>query len=125
MVFDHVEILLDDGKIVNVGRASWENYAYTYDEDEDRYKYKIVGSYSQIPLILAWAITIHKAQGLTISKMTLSKGPKSMFANGQLYVALSRCRSLDDLKLNEPITKEDIFIQKESLEEYQRLTGWH
>lgn len=107
--------------MVNVGRATWENYAYAYDDEEDKYKYKIVGTYSQIPVILAWAITIHKAQGLTISKMTLSKGPKPMFANGQLYVVLSRCRSLDDLKLNEPIAKKDVFIQKESLEEYAKL----
>lgn len=112
---------LDNDTIVNVGRATWENYAYAYDDEEDKYKYKIVGIYSQIPVILAWVITIHKAQGLTISKMTLSKGPKPMFANGQLYVALSLCRSLDDLKLNEPIAKKDVFIQKESLEEYAKL----
>jgi ATP-dependent DNA helicase PIF1 len=69
----------------------------------------VIGKFKQFPIKLAWAITIHKSQGLTFDKMILEMGGGA-FAHGQLYVALSRCRSFEGLILREPIRYKDIII---------------
>lgn len=109
-----------DGRIVDVGRATWTNYRY----DWDRKKRKIVriptGTYQQFPVIPGWAITIHQSQGKTIEKVHVDLG-RGSFESGQTYVALSRCRSLAGLSIARPLVEEDILIDLESKHFYDHL----
>lgn len=88
---------LDDGTEVQVRPMEWENSRYDVDEETNTVVTEVEGTFSQIPLRLAWAITIHKSQGLTFDKAVIDAG--RAFAPGQVYVALSRCRSLDGIVL--------------------------
>ncbi len=116
-----VEVLLDhDGEIVEVEKAKWETYRYEFDEDEERHIPVATGSYQQLPLTPAWAITIHKSQGKTLSSVRVDLG-RSAFAPGQVYVALSRCRQLDDLSLSRPIAKKDVFCDRRVISFYESL----
>ena len=91
-------------------RETWENINYSINDDTKEIKEDITGSFSQIPLRLAWAITIHKSQGLTFEKAIIDA--EASFAHGQTYVALSRCTSLDGLVLKTPITSNAIINDK-------------
>ena len=86
-----------DGEGIWAGYEIWENIKYEINEDTLEISEKVVGRFSQIPLKLAWAITIHKSQGLTFEKLIVDAG--SAFAFGQVYVALSRCKTLEGLVL--------------------------
>lgn len=97
---------LDDGRTVKVGRERWENTKYYLDSETKEISEEIVGSFEQYPLKTAWAITVHKSQGLTFSKAILDI--QYSFAHGQAYVALSRCKSLEGLVLSSPISRSAI-----------------
>lgn len=93
-----------EGEEIRVAPEKWENMRYTIDPETKEIKETSEGSFSQLPLKLAWAITIHKSQGLTFDKVVVDAG--RAFAHGQVYVALSRCRSLEGLVLRSPLTQD-------------------
>ena len=103
----HIEVLCpgDEHSIV-VEKQTWENTTYKINEATKEIEPTVQGTFSQYPLRLAWAITIHKSQGLTFERAIIDAG--SSFASGQVYVALSRCKTLEGLVLASPITAEAI-----------------
>ena len=98
---------------VRVDRAKWINFRYGWNRKTESMEKQEIGSYRQYPLILAWAITIHKSQGKTIEKVHLDLG-RGSFAFGQTYVALSRCRDLEGLSLTRPLTRSDVKVDGDS-----------
>ncbi len=103
-----VRVLFDaEREAVTVEPATWESVRY--DLEGDQLTTSIVGSYKQLPLTLAWAITIHKSQGLTLDDVRIDLG-RGAFASGQSYVALSRCRTLEGLSLARPLTPRDLML---------------
>jgi len=100
----------DDAPII-VGFEKWDNIKYEIDEETKVISEKVIGSFSQVPFKLAWAITIHKSQGLTFEKVIIDAG--SAFAFGQVYVALSRCKTLEGMVLRSLITSRSLPNDKE------------
>ncbi|MDY0103708.1 MAG: DEAD/DEAH box helicase [Lentimicrobium sp.] len=99
-------VALPEGDIIEVAREEWENIRYTWDNGERKVVEEIIGSFVQYPLKLAWAITVHKSQGLTFDKIIADL--EEAFAPGQVYVALSRCTSFAGLLLKTPLNARSI-----------------
>ena len=96
-----------EGESIAVSPVEWENSQYVLDEDSGDIVQTVVGKFRQLPLRIAWAITIHKSQGLTFDKVIIDAA--SAFAFGQVYVALSRCRSLEGISLDSPVRLSTIY----------------
>lgn len=112
----------EDGlrKIRTAERVDWEILKYDFDPQSKQIFSEPVGVFTQFPLRLAWAVTIHKSQGKTFDKVMIDLG-QGAFAHGQLYVALSRCRSLEGIVLKSPVRPRDVIVDKRIVEFMERL----
>lgn len=102
----------EDGESLQVQREMWENIRYHFNEQEQKIEEEQIGTFVQFPIKLAWAITVHKSQGLTFKNVIIDF-TGGVFAGGQTYVALSRCTRLEGITLREPIKRKDIFVKSE------------
>ena len=104
-----VYVALENGEEMAVEREVWENMQYTYNEKEKKVEEKVLGTFSQIPIKPAWALTVHRSQGLTFNKVVIDFAGGA-FTGGQTYVALSRCTSLEGITLLKPLSERDIIV---------------
>lgn len=107
---DYIEVELENGDIHILEHEKWENVRYTFDEKEKTIKETVLGIFMQYPIKPAWALTIHKSQGLTFNNIIIDFRGGGAFTGGQTYVALSRCTDLDGVILRQPLTAKDIFV---------------
>lgn len=107
-----LHIRTEAGAEHDVERVIWSNMRYTFNEVEKKIEEEELGTFTQFPVRLAWAITVHKSQGLTFNHVNIDF-TGGAFAGGQTYVALSRCRSLEGITLKEPLRQRDIFVRSE------------
>lgn len=114
---DSIKVKIDNDVIIDVKPFDWENIKYSVDDVSKEIKEEVIGSYSQYPLKLAWAITIHKSQGLTFDKAIIDV--KNVFTSGQSYVAFSRLRNLEGLILSSPFSS-NIIKHNETIVDYEK-----
>lgn len=107
--------LAESGTIINVEPMEWQNIRYQFDEESKEISSKQIGRFKQYPLKAAWAITVHKSQGLTFDKAIIDV--HAAFSPGQAYVALSRCRTLDGLVLSSPVSAS-VFMRDNAVDAY-------
>lgn len=107
-----IYVRTENGQDVMVEPAAWSNMRYHFNEVEKKIEEEEIGRYEQYPLRLAWAITVHKSQGLTFNQVKIDF-TGGVFAGGQTYVALSRCTSLESISLQEPIRQNEVFVRNE------------
>ena len=122
LAYDKIVVaIIDQGqeKRIDLDQEEWEMLKYEIDEKQpDRFKTVVVGTFKQYPLKLAWAITIHKSQGKTFDNIVVDLG-RGAFDYGQTYVALSRCRTLEGIKLKKKIRPKDILVDETVVEYYE------
>ncbi len=111
----------EEGKMVEVDAYTWELHKYYWDPEKNEMEMDTIGTFRQYPLRLAWAITIHKSQGKTFEKVVVDMG-NGAFAHGQVYVALSRCRTLGGLLLQTPIQRRHIWSNRR-VEHFQKFVS--
>ena len=104
-----------DGRAYEIEPAAWEKYRYDLDKETGKVKREVIGTFKQMPLRLAYAVTIHKAQGLTLERVYIDLD-RGMFAHGQAYVALSRARSLEGLELSRALRPGDLVIDRRAFD---------
>ncbi len=111
---DNIKIYVEteDGQDIIVEKTAWSNTRYKFNDTEKKIEEEEIGRYIQYPIRLAWAITVHKSQGLTFKQVKIDF-TGGVFAGGQAYVALSRCTSLEGISLKEPIRRSEIFVRPE------------
>ncbi len=115
------KIIVDcDGIDIEVAKETWENTRYTLNRSDGKLEQETMGTFTQYPLRLAWAITIHKSQGLTFEKVMIDAG--SSFSSGQVYVALSRCTSLEGIVLLSKLSSTTLFSNDNVIKGQQSLT---
>nr|MBP7509261.1 AAA family ATPase [Prolixibacteraceae bacterium] len=108
---DYIDVYCrEDREEIRVSKAQWENYRYSIDETTNEINEEVIGRFTHFPLKLAWAITIHKSQGLTFDKAIIDA--RLSFTHGQVYVALSRCRTLDGIVLSSPLEQSSVISDK-------------
>ena len=109
-----ITVSLLNGKEIRLEKYSWDMISYEWNDEKNILESKIIGSFKQFPIRLGWALTIHKAQGMTLDCVDIDV--QEAFAPGQAYVALSRCKSLEGLYLQKPIklnnVKTDNIVKK-------------
>lgn len=106
---DSVEVQLEDGSCYQIEPEIWENIQYSYDEKQHKVIENQLGTFKQLPIKPAWALTVHKSQGLTFNKVVIDF-TGGAFTSGQTYVALSRCTSLEGMTLLQPLSQRDIIV---------------
>ncbi|WP_290937103.1 AAA family ATPase [Hyphomonas sp.] len=112
--FTSKSVIVDiDGHAYEIEPAAWEKYRYELDPESKKVKREVVGTFKQMPLRLAYAVTIHKAQGLTLDKVYIDFD-HGMFAHGQTYVAFSRARTLEGLEISRPLRPRDLVFDREA-----------
>ncbi len=109
---DALMIELESGDVHTLKPEVWENIKYTFNEKTNKIEEEVLGQFSQFPVKAAWALTIHKSQGLTFNRVVIDFGGGT-FSSGQAYVALSRCTSLEGITLKSPLSQRDIIVNKE------------
>lgn len=112
---DKLTVRLENGSDIAVEPVLWENVVYEYDTATKRVSSRVKGTFTQFPIKAAWALTIHKSQGLTFDNVRIDLGGGGAFAGGQVYVALSRCTSLEGISLRSRIDARDVFVSPEVL----------
>lgn len=112
--------ILDTGNIVSVSRHTWKRYRYAYDYESRQIRTETIGQFTQFPISLGWAITIHKSQGMTLDSVHVDLG-SGAFCTGQTYVALSRCKTIEGLSLAKPISMGDVQVDHTAIEFYKKL----
>ena len=115
----YVEVLLETGELAEVVPFTWEQYKYKFDDVKKQITKEVVGTFTQFPIKLAWAITIHKSQGKTFDNVIVDIG-RGTFSPGQLYVALSRVKTLEGLILRRPIKRQDIWVDNRVVDFYRK-----